>query len=491
MKNLKQYLFVSALLLIADSPAMALTGFTRLANCGGAKLISGDTCATAKVELDFSGCENKSAPQPAMKILCENTRMRARFQDENYRYEAQFFKGGDDNWGATSTWSPAGPLRQYRKIQSSAAAPAAPVAPSATPAPVSAAPAPAPAAPAAEATPAVSAPSLKFSGFVDLRYSNFASKNNMSAPNAHAESGFGLEDGALYLNYDNNKVSAIIDIAFRRGKDIDTNPSAIPNQSSNNNFGIGVDKSQAYIKYKALDSLAINFGQFDTIYGVELNDSKDRIFSKTGIVYDGTLPVTHTGLMLEYYTHGFYSKLFAANPNNKGTYGTSAAGDENSEYGLALGYSNENFRTQLGAMGRPILKADGTDTANRLLIDVTAGMTFGIFSMDFEYAHVDDPNKNSLTPADNTDHEKVGSGLMLLTAFQITDSFLLGLRYEHLQDDPLALGTKTVDSYGLAANYKLNSDLKIKAEYIGYNLKNIADVTWDDTRFNAAAVLTF
>ena len=340
-----------------------------------------------------------------------------------------------------------------------------------------------------EETPAVSP--YKFSAFVDLRYTSFSSKDNLTVANAHAESGFGIEDGAFYLNYEKNKVVAVVDVAFRRGKDSDTNPSTIPNQSSNSNIAIGVDKSQMYLKYNLRENLYVNFGQFDTIFGVELNDSKDRLFGKTGLVYDSILPVTHMGAMLEYSANDVTAKIFAANPNNRGSNGTSAAGDENSEYGAAISYSKNNFRTQLGYMARPVLRANGGSLAGRNLIDFTAGVTAEKFSLDFEYAIVDDPNKNTLTAADNNDREKVGTGLLVLTSYELSDSFLLGIRYEHLQDDPGATSNKTTDSYGLSVYHKLSPELELRSEYVGYNFKNQSDVVWADSRLNLAVLLKF
>jgi hypothetical protein len=284
----------------------------------------------------------------------------------------------------------------------------------------------------------------------------------------------------------------VLDLAFRRSKDIDVNSSASkPNQSSNGNFALGYDKSQLFLKYKLGSNLIINFGQFDTIFGVELNDSKDRIFGKTGIVYDNTLPVTHTGLMAELLSHGFYSKVFSANPNNKGSYGSSSAGDDKAEYGIALGFSNDYFRTQAGYMRRPINKASGTASADRTLLDVILGTTLGSFSVDLEYSRISDPSKNTLTSSDSSDLEDAGQGMMALLSYRLTENFLLGARYESLRDDPAALSVKSVQSYGGSAHYKLSSELTLRTEYIAYESKNVSDTSWRDSRFNVAAVLVF
>ena len=483
---------------VFNSPVWALTGFTSMPNCGSARIVSGDSCKNLAIEIDFTGCEKKSSPQLAQKIICKDLNLKARFQDDLYRYEAQFAKANNSGWGSAVSWNSVGSVNQWKKV---------PVpAPASVPVPASVAisistdntanvvvAAPIASRPASAdstvLTPAVSP--FKFSGFVDMRYTSFSSKDNLTVANAHAESGFGIEDGALYFNYEKSKVAVIVDVAFRRGKDSDTNPSTIPNQSSNSNLAIGVDKTQLYLKYNLHENLYVNFGQFDAIFGVELNDSKDRFFGKTGLVYDSMLPVTHTGAMLEYSANGLTAKIFAANPSNKGSNGTSTAGDEKCEYGAAINYSKNSFRTQLGYMTRPILKANGGSLAGRNLIDFTAGVTVEKFSLDFEYAIVDDPNKNTLTTADNNDREKVGTGLLVLTSYELSDSFLLGVRYEHLQDDPAATSNRTTDSYGLSVHYKLSPELDLRSEYVGYSFKNLSDVVWTDSRLNLAVLLKF
>lgn len=233
------------------------------------------------------------------------------------------------------------------------------------------------------------------------------------------------------------------------------------------------------------------FGQFDTIFGVELNDSKDRLFSKTGIVYDYTLPVTHTGVMLEYSTNGFYLKSFAANPNNKGSYGSSTANDDRTEYGVALGYSGENVRGQIGAMSRLIDKASLTERANRVLYDVTLGATLADFSLDVEYSSISDPYKNTLTSDNNTDLEKPGYGVLALLSYKVVDELKLGLRHEIIKNDPGATNLKSIVSSGAAVHYNLTQSLTLRGEYIAYSFKNLSDVEWKDTRLNLSALMSF
>lgn len=253
----------------------------------------------------------------------------------------------------------------------------------------------------------------------------------------------------------------------------------------------GTDKSQAYLRYKLSDSVTVNFGQFDTLYGVELNDSKDRIFSKTGIIFDNFLPSTHTGLVLEKTWNGFTGKVMAANPSNKGTQGTVASGDYRTEYGATLGYANENYRLQLGYLTRPMKKLDGLTWSQRDYVNVTAGVTFGNLSFDAEYDQLTDPTKNTLTTGDSTDVEKASTGYMGLLSYKFGENWLVGLRYEALKDDPLKASIESADSEGLAIHYKLSTDVELRQEFINYNYKNLAGDKWSNTRILFGAIWGF
>ncbi len=477
-----QFLFLSLVTVLFSQASIALNGFTRLSSCGSAAIVSGETCTDIKIDLDFAGCDLKSAKQSPKKVICDGSLIKARFQDGDYRYEARFSKTQEDGWGA-GTWKSSGPLRQWKKIEDATTTKRAAAMTSIAPTNTAA---------ALTTTTPETGSLFKYSAFVDLRFSSFTSNDHITVPNAYAESGFAIEDGAFYVNYEKNRVSFLLDAAIRRSKDSDTNPaSAVPNQSSNNNIALAVDRSQMFLKYKIVDGFYFDFGQMDTPFGVELNDSKDRIFGKTGLVYDLTLPVTHAGAFLEFSKNGFSAKVFAANPNNKGTFGSAASGDNTTEYGTALGFANDNYRVQVGALSRPINTADLGSRANRVLGDLTAGITFGIFSLDLEYNQISDPSKNSITPLDVTDLEKSGSGFLTLISLKPIDELVLALRYEMIEDDPAGLGLKSANAFGASVHYRLASELELRTEYVGYNYKDMNDLKWNDSRFNIATVLTF
>jgi hypothetical protein len=479
--------------------------FKEVAPCGSANITEGLTCSNAKVSFKFEGCKSNFAARTAKSVECVGEVILAKYQEGDFRYEARF-KKSEGAW-ESGAWVLDGNVKEFeRKVSLTKAliiknlnkkddkkieAKIFLIPTSLEKKEVSTLPT------ASSSSPIIILPPdgspFKFSGFVDIRYTNFNVKKNPLISSGHSESGFGLEDGAFYTNYDKGNLSVVLDMAFRRSKDVDTNASAIhPNQSSNNNIAIGVDKSQLYLRYKINPALTFDLGQFDTIYGVEVNDSKDRIFGKTGLIYDYTLPVTHMGLMMEYsFFRNYYFKAFAANPSNRGSYGSSSSGDDKIETGGAFGYSSDNYHAQVGYMSRSINKTSALSSGVKYLLDILGGGILGKFAYDFEYARLGDANKNSLTPNDAGDNEKPGAGYFSLLAYKFTSEFQIGIRYEYLTNDPSAQGTKSSSAAGLSLHEKITSELEFRSEYIVYKNKGIAGNKWDDTRFNFAALVTF
>jgi hypothetical protein len=461
--------------------------------CGSAGVSEGSTCDKAKVSFKFEGCKSNLPAHAAKSVACNGENIIAKYSGGDYRYEAQFLKV-NDGWGAIS-WKLDGAVKQFlAEVPPPPPVAVAPAPVVAVPAPVIAAPAPVAVAPApVVAAPTPEASPFKFASFFDVRYTNFTVNHDPNISSGNPESGFGLEDAALYANYEKGNVSVVADVAIRRSKDYDLNSGATkPNQSSNNNLAIGVDKSQLYLRYKVSPSLVFDFGQFDTIYGVELNDSKDRVFGKAGLVYDNTLPVTHAGFMFEYtFAGNYYLKSFIANPNNKGTFGSSTSGDDTAEAGAGLGFANDNFHAQVGYMARRINKASGVGKSNRTLVDTFIGGIIGKFSLDFEMALLTDPSKNTLTASDASDKEKAGEAYLSLLTYKFTPDFQVGIRFEYLRNDPTALSIKSQTSDGVSLHYKLTSEVELRTEYTAYKNKGLTGTEWDDSRFNFATVVVF
>lgn len=354
---------------------------------------------------------------------------------------------------------------------------------------------------------------LSFSGFADLRFSNYTiEKDGPNVSTANAESGFGVEDGAFYVGYAKNNWSLFLDAPFRREKNSDDGGVAgtTGNGSNGSNILFGGDKAQVYAKYMIMEGLHFQVGQWDTIFGIEANDSKDRLFGKTSLVFDQMVPVTHTGALLGWAGHGFHAKAMAANANGKGTLGNNApaaandtSGNNKTEYGAAFGWANEMFRAQLGYLSRSTNKVNSAPLKHdsRTLTDVTFGVTWEALTVDLEYAMIDDPSKNTLTTnaavaAESTDSEKDGTGLLALVGYKFTDEFSLGVRYEMLTNDPgLSAQWKDATAYGVVVHHKLDENFQARAEYNMYSYDNISTAAtakdWDESRFNLALLASF
>jgi hypothetical protein len=494
-------------------------------DCGEAQVVQGSSCPNVKVKFSFANCKIKSAEQLATSVSCDGKKIVARYESGPYKYEASLNKA-EDGWGAVS-WKPA-KLKDHSNFKETAKAAkkARPVAkaaaaPSVAPnkevkepartvatAPAAVVPQPQPQlqpppAPAVAAPPVVVPPveskevktepsPFKFSGFTDFWLTSY-SRDARSGASGASESGFALQDGALYLNYQKGPLSYLLDVPFRRFKNADAGNTTDPNSSSNGNVVFGNDKAQAYLKYSSANNFEIVLGQFDTVFGVDVNDSKDRYFSKTGLVYDYMLPVTHAGAMVSYNYNGAYARVLSANSNNKGSLGSSPTGDNNYEYAAVFGFSNERVRLQAGYMARPINKASGSVDGNRNLMDATVGATVGKLSVDLEYAVLADDSKNTLTSADTTDKENNGTGLLLLTSYSLDDTWSLGMRAERLANDPGQLGLSRQDALAFGVHYKWNSSLETRTEWTQYKYQQISQPSIDlsDRRLEISNIFSF
>ena len=200
------YLFVLGMSLTTLAQA---SSFKEIETCGNAGVSEGSTCVNAKVNFKFDGCKSNLSPAPAKSVTCEGDAILAKYQKADFRYEARL-KKSTDGWGAVS-WNLDGTVKQFQRK----------------------APLPVPVVPkvAAQkiepkiiaavvmsekkeeriAAPAIVSP-FKFGAFADVRYTNYHVKENPLVADGHPESGFGLEDGAFYANYDKDKKMYVVDV---------------------------------------------------------------------------------------------------------------------------------------------------------------------------------------------------------------------------------------------------------------------------------------
>jgi hypothetical protein len=462
-------------------------------NCVQAQVVRGTTCSNVEMTFDVTRCawsqessNSGGSPQaiPA-RVICQGSTVTGRATFAGYRMEAKF-KKSDDGWGAVNWTSLGAPRSFLRTIASAEAAPSpatapAPEAKSSAPAtPVTATPAPeisstASASPVATET----APAnfdLKVRGFLDLRLTGFRSAD--SSVNQKTKSGFLFEDGALYINGTREKLDLVIDLPISRN-----------GGSTSADTSFGKTKAQAYGRYRWTEHASLTFGQFDTMFGFELNDSNDRVFGVTGLAYNQTLPVVHSGAYFTWAKDGFTARLLAANAADRQTYGADSF-DSSTEYGLTLGYANSLVRFQLGGLGRAVTDL-ASSSAQRTLLDSVLGFTWGIVDLDLQYSMVNNPRKNTLT-TDGTDRESAGSVGMVHLSVNLSESLKLSGRYEMLDKDPGGNNLPEAEATAAVINYKVQSGLTARVEWNDLRVKRTTSASaYDESRWDVGALVSF
>ena len=235
-------------------------------------------------------------------------------------------------------------------------------------------------------------PLLKVSGFVDPQLQMTSNVNTISR-------GFVLNDGALYFDGKIKDVDYKVDIPFR------TIYALGPD------FAVGTTRAQAYVAQKYSNGLRWKFGQFDTTFGFESNDTADIAFSRQGIVYNYTDPFVHTGLMLGYdLSKELAFNFYFTNPNDSGVLNKNGF-----QYGAQLLYTGSMLRGSFGGL----TNLDAPSQMMNVYYDVTAGATLGALALDGEVSY----NKSlTATPA--------SYGYLLQALVTANDQLSFGVRGE-------------------------------------------------------------
>lgn len=426
-------------------------------SCAEASYEPVSNCAELKVYFNLHKC-GLDKKQVEAQVECKKKTAEASFSFENRKWSVQFgFKEG--KWGS-SEWKKISAVREF---QPSGAAVT-------TQAPTEVKNRDI----AQEKKPI----DLKWSGYFDFRFNSIENKDNPNVTHSgQPESGFSIEEAALGLQAQLADMSFVLDLPIRRDK-------TAAGVSETSQLTVGADRAQAYIKMSPAENLNLTLGQFDTPYGVELNDSKDRVFVRTGLLYDYALPVTHTGVSIDGMIHSVSYRVLAANSNNKGSFGNTATGENQTEVGATLGYSSDVIRTQVGYLTRAIEKSNDEKGGKRDLFDVTFGFNFKQASFDFEYATVSNDNKAG---------KKSGSAFLFLPTYKINDKALVGLRFEKVTDDVGATGLfEDGDSLGATFHYKLNDHVQLRTEFVKFNYNTQSGGTeGEQSRFTLTSLFSF
>jgi len=458
---------------------LCLSNSALAAKCGTVKNISGDDCSNLLFELDLSGCE-EPAPSVKPKVVCKNGTATATALTSQNTYVAKF-KQGSERWGVRP-WVAAGDVAQIpipKKKPVAVARPVtkpvarvalkpvefkpevkveakaeskpevhaeAPVAAGRAPASEGAAvtiaridPPPAPTA----AAPAPSAPNIdpatKIRGFVDAQVKYIRDDS--------FGSGAVINDGAIYFSHSKDDAELYIDIPFAWER-LSKPTNDIDGDSAGNAFILGRNKPQAYVAYTHGNTKG-QIGQFDTIYGFEVNDGQDIALSSQGLIFNRVLALTHTGFLLTQTMGSFILKGLAANAMNEG-----GQTNRNGEYGAQLTYSSETLRGGAGFLMGTKLGPTGVFD-NRIFTDFLAGATFGNLAIDMEYSLVKEPGLDQ------------GSAFLIMPVYGITKELSAALRYEYLDNilDPIALVLAKTWQLTAGVQYQVTDALRLKLDF--------------------------
>ncbi len=157
----------------------------------------------------------------------------------------------------------------------------------------------------ASAVPSASQPQhwyqkLSVTAFADA-YANY----NFNFPNPSAgahnslrafdlTNGFAIHWGGLDISYDGGTIGVALSLRF--GPGAQAYGIGIPD-----NVGGGFGQAslevakQAYVTWKPSDTVSIDFGKFDTIYGAEVAETQNNFNYTAGIVFNNLQPFFHTG----------------------------------------------------------------------------------------------------------------------------------------------------------------------------------------------------
>lgn len=307
-------------------------------------------------------------------------------------------------------------------------------------------------------------PAFRFGGFADLELALF---NKSQFPSQ----GFTLNDAALYLDKDFGRgFSASADLPFQ------TPDGTGAAASTTSAFAFASGKAQGYAQYLNA-GFAAKFGQWDTIYGVERNDSRDRFFLDPGTIKSNFVPATHTGLLLSYSVPMVTFRGLVANPHDTGS-----MSQQNPELGVQARFDMNGFYAAAGFLYNDVKAAAGaTSPGSNMLIDVMAGLAMDRFNASIYF---DDRKQVGL--------DKHGTGFGVLSSFAIDPDLGVGARVEYGGDPTTAAGAvKSIldfaagPSYRLSPEFTIRGDLSIQA--IDFAPTNVEDITFFGGRFSVLA----
>ncbi len=236
----------------------------------------------------------------------------------------------------------------------------------------------------------------------------------LNSPEFVNENGFSLSFAGLDVSYDGGQLGATASLRF--------GPSVVLFHGNDPFFGID-NIVQAFVTWKPVDGLALDLGQFGTIYGAEVAESWMNLNYTRGGLYYAMQPFWHTGLRASYdISDAFTVKGMVVNGVNNISDATTDEGAPSLGLQLAVTPS-EAFGLAVGGL----ISTDPEDDDNSFdrFVDVVATLSLGDFSAiaNFDY-------NMDVLEGENTSYW----GASLAMGYAFTDMFGLAVRGEYLSD---------------------------------------------------------
>jgi len=286
---------------------------------------------------------------------------------------------------------------------------------------------------------------LHFEAFVDAQ-------GALVNKNWYPGRGFTLNDAALYLSKEfTHGLSAMIDLPF-----------ASSSTATGTSIGFGASRAQGYVQWLTGPWQA-KFGQFDSIFGYEKNDSRDRFFADAGLVKSIMLPATYVGAL-----GGFSAGQFTVRAQLTDPHDTETMANVNPELGLQARFDGQPVFAAAGFTINDSKTADGSN----MLIDLMAGVKMdklmgAVYFDDLKTAGVD----------------KHGDGFGVQGAYNVSADLGLGARVEYASDVTdntigAAVPMKSMFEVSAGPSYRWLPDLTVRADV---DFASLSPVTGDSS----------
>ena len=230
--------------------------------------------------------------------------------------------------------------------------------------------------------------------------------------------GFGVTFAGLDAAYDGDKMGVTVNLRFGPGAPLLSPLAPI---------------KQAYATWKVSDTVALDLGFFDTVYGAEVADEWLNVNFSRGALYFNRQPFNHMGLRASIGLGDSTNlALFLANgPTGiSGLGGTPVAGFDVPSLGTQISFGGDSAFLAIGYMVGP----NGTDGNNRIghFFDLVNTYTLGKTSIILNVDVTVDPEPGTSTETPGDDELALLYGASLAVQFELSDSVSIGARGEFL-----------------------------------------------------------